>query len=245
MEQGENSLAVLFVFYNEQENVGAVVESMRNAAADAGLLRWKMILVDNGSTDDTAKIMAEVSGDDTVSATVARNIGLGGGIIEGLRHLGDATHVAICDGDGQIDPNDVIRLYRETDWSRYAMAKANRVQREDGPMRALMSALFNLAFRLLLSVNTDDTSGKPKVMTRKLVDRLDLSSQDFFIDMEIMSKVAAIGAPYVEYETRFLRRHGGKSKVGLSAGLSVLKKTFGFRKTLAEYARRTAVDRNP
>jgi glycosyltransferase involved in cell wall biosynthesis len=104
------SLSLIFLMYNERENIGPVLqEALDFAAADLG--EWEIIVVDDGSTDGSHEV---------VEAFVAReprirlirhpqNRGMGGGMRTGL----DA---ATCDyfvyfpADGQLSPFELRRM---------------------------------------------------------------------------------------------------------------------------------------
>jgi glycosyltransferase involved in cell wall biosynthesis len=87
--------------FNEEHAIGALVASLRAAAA------WHEVLViDDGSTDATAE-RAQAAG-----ATIVRhpyNKGNGAAIKSGVRRA-TGDHILIIDGDGQHQPADAARL---------------------------------------------------------------------------------------------------------------------------------------
>jgi glycosyltransferase involved in cell wall biosynthesis len=93
--------SVVIPAYNEGPAVGEVVQALREAAA------WHEILVvDDGSTDDTAAIAA------AAGATVIRhpyNKGNGASVKSGIRRAA-GEYLLILDGDGQHKPEDACRL---------------------------------------------------------------------------------------------------------------------------------------
>jgi glycosyltransferase involved in cell wall biosynthesis len=90
--------------YNEAGVVGDVVRGLREHAPD-----FDVIVVDDGSTDDTAARAA------TAGATVVRlpfNLGIGGAVQAGFlyAHEHDYDYVAQVDGDGQHDARELPKL---------------------------------------------------------------------------------------------------------------------------------------
>src|SRR4051794_6051761 len=90
--------------YNEAATGGGVIEAIREHEPD-----FDVLVVDDGSTDDTAE-RAEEAG-----ASVLRmpfNIGIGGAVQAGFRYAleNGYQYMAQVDGDGQHDPSELARL---------------------------------------------------------------------------------------------------------------------------------------
>jgi hypothetical protein len=71
-------------------------------------------------------------------------------------------------------------------------------------------------FLVLFRVHSRDANAKPKFLRRSDLQLLDLVSDDWFIDAEVMVKTAALGITWAEHPVRFLKRQGGRSNVRLS-----------------------------
>jgi glycosyltransferase involved in cell wall biosynthesis len=111
--------------YNESATVGAVVASIQETLPDVHVL-----VVDDGSTDETARI-AEVSG-----ARVLRlpfNVGIGGAVQAGFLFAkeNDYDFMVQIDGDGQHDPGELARLRETMSSSSVDMVCGSRFLSED------------------------------------------------------------------------------------------------------------------
>jgi len=113
-------------------------------------------------------------------------------------------YISIIDGDGQMPVEDLIEVYRKIKNENYDLVKTIRTRREDGVWRTVMSGVFNLLFRLLFpAVRSKDVNSKPKILTRTSYEKLDLKSNDWFIDAEIMIQAGRLGFKVAELSTHF------------------------------------------
>src|SRR5688572_7995477 len=97
--------------WNEAANLPSLISrfcEIRRPDSD-----WELVLVDNGSTDDTAEVLAKelVSSERAfirVATVKPPNVGYGHGILTGLR-AAKGSFLAWTHADGQTPPSDVLR----------------------------------------------------------------------------------------------------------------------------------------
>lgn len=130
-----NDISVVIPAFNEEAAIGAVVRQVR---AEVPNLR-EVIVVDDGSTDQTASV-AEDAG-----AVVVRspyNRGNGASVKAGVRRAsGDI--VVMMDGDGQHSAADVVRLLAEMERGHDMVVGARRFGSQAGLHRGLANWLYN------------------------------------------------------------------------------------------------------
>jgi len=132
---------------------------------------------------------------------------------------------------------DLARAYRELQRGGYDLVKAARVRRGDGLTRKVISLVFNALFHLLFpGLRVRDVNAKPKVLTRAAYERLELESDDWFIDAEIMIEARRLGLRIGEVETEFLALTGRRSFIDLRTLLGFLVNLVRYR--LRELRRR-------
>jgi glycosyltransferase involved in cell wall biosynthesis len=101
----ELDLSVIIPALNEAEVIATVVTGVHDALRPLAL-SYELLVVDDGSTDETAAVALEAG------ATVIRhpyNIGNGAAVKSGIRSARGRVLV-LMDGDGQHDPADIPRL---------------------------------------------------------------------------------------------------------------------------------------
>lgn len=98
------NLLIVVPALNEEESVGDVVRSIREAVPDA-----ECLVVDDGSTDATARAAAEAG---AVVLRLPFNLGVGGAMRAGFRYARDHGHTFVVqvDADGQHDPRYIPEL---------------------------------------------------------------------------------------------------------------------------------------
>ncbi|MEY3210865.1 MAG: hypothetical protein RIT28_1346 [Pseudomonadota bacterium] len=205
-------LGLVLPLYDEEANAERTVRGLHAALSEVGA-PFTLMMVNNGSTDDTPRIIDALAAELGHDALHLRpNAGYGGGVLHGLRAL-TTPALGWSWGDGQIAPEVVAQVWSQLALPGVQLAKARRVRREDGPTRAGISGAYNLLTRHGFGLETTDANGCPKIMTRALFERLNLASTDWFLDPEVMLKAKALGADVAEVDAVMRPRVGGASKV--------------------------------
>lgn len=226
-------LGLAVPFFNEGPLVTGVVTELRRAL-DATGVEWRLALVDNGSTDETAARIDASASARILPLHLAENAGYGGGILHGLHVLRDRfapPFIGWAWGDGQVDPSVLPALLADCE-AGAALAKVRRVRREDGLQRRVITAGYQRATRAL-GIRTTDVNGCPKLFRAERLWALSPSSQDWFLDPELVFGLEAEGARIEDHPATMRPRAAGRSKVswGTVAGFSValLKWRLGWR----------------
>jgi GT2 family glycosyltransferase len=143
---GHAEAAVVVVTYNSAADVGALLASLR---VEAESVRLRVVVVDNGSTDDTVAILAAEPG--VVLVEPGGNLGYAGGINAAVAHAGAADSVLVLNPDLLVEPGAVramlgrlarpgvgvvVPLVRASDGSVY-----RSLRREPSVLRSVGDAL--------------------------------------------------------------------------------------------------------
>ncbi len=99
------SILVVLPAYNEQDNIAAVIDKIRDNS-----IVHDILVVDDGSTDST-HIVATDKGVEVIRHTI--NLGYGGALQTGFRFAIDKgyNYVVTLDADGQHDPKYICNLF--------------------------------------------------------------------------------------------------------------------------------------
>lgn len=224
------ALSLVIPFYNEEKSIREVISDLSHTF-ERNSIDYELILVNNGSTDKTAQILENLAREkpDTIKVIhVSVNQGYGWGIIEGLKRASE-KYVGFMDGDGQVRPSDVLRVYSKLIDENLDLCQVKRVARKDGPIRKFISYCYNFIFRFLFSWKVKDVNATPKIMRREICEKLDLVSKDWFIDAEVIIKCTKMNRKIREVSVTFYKREAGKSYVNFSTILEFLKNMIRYR----------------
>jgi glycosyltransferase involved in cell wall biosynthesis len=213
-------LSITVPVYNEEESIGPLVDAVRDAMHGWNE-DWELILVDDGSRDETARAVAAHSETDSRVRLVrlARNYGQSAAMQAGFDHArGDV--IVTMDGDLQNDPRDIPALMRKLE-EGFDLVAGYRQRRKDLLLsRRVPSWLGNVFVRAATGVRIRDTGCTLKVFRRALLDRLRLYS-DLHRFIPALAVMIA-GARIAELPVRHHARSRGRSKYGWSRITQVL-----------------------
>lgn len=224
-------LSLVMPCYNEAEIVAYTIDRLLDAFERAGH-RLEIVAVDNGSVDRTGEILHRLAEerDGVVPYRVERNQGYGSGILAGIP-LCTGRWAGTIPADGQVDGEDVVRLFEAAESSGgLVLAKVRRRFRMDGARRKIVSIAYNLFFRALWPrIQSLDINGSPKILPRAHLTRMDLRSTDWCLDPELMVKAHHMGLRVLELNVFARMRGGGTSHVRASTAWEFFRRLIGVR----------------
>lgn len=170
---------------------------------------WPVLVVDNGSTDDTAAVAAAHG----ARVVVEPRRGYGAAVHTGLVHA-RTEHVAFLDGDGSLDPGVLPGMADTVISGRADIAVGRRLPDAAGvwPWHARAGNAVIAAMLRGRGVPVHDIA-PVRVCRRQAL--LDLGIQDraFGYPLELLLKAGAAGWRFDEVPVAYTRRAGGRSKV--------------------------------
>ncbi|MFN8535124.1 MAG: DUF2064 domain-containing protein [Dehalococcoidia bacterium] len=221
MERLAGAVAVIPAI-DEAETIGSVVAELYAAAVD------RVIVVDGGSCDGTAKCASEAGAE--VIVEPAR--GYGRACLAGIRAAGPAEVILFLDGDGSDDANDAPRLVRPIlDDHADIVFGARHVSRADpgalAPAARFGNALASTLIRMLYRATVSDLAPF-KAVRGEALRSMEFRQLTYGWTTELTVYAARRRLRVVETPVRYRRRGGGRSKVSgtvrgsVLAGLAIL-----------------------
>jgi dolichol-phosphate mannosyltransferase len=213
-------LSVVIPAHNEAESIAATVIDV-SAVLEKEEIDYEVIVIDDASTDGTARAVENVAQNDRVRCFQSHyGRGFGFAVRAGLdRFEGDA--VAIVMGDGSDDPNDLVRYHRLLEegydcafGSRFVKGSAVR----DYPkLKLAINRIANLGVRILFRHGYNDTTNAFKAYRREVIETVQpLLSNHFNLTVELPLKAIVRGHSYAVLPISWTNRTTGSSKLSLT-----------------------------
>lgn len=175
-------ISVVVPCYNEEDSLApffmelsTVIESMRSVHTH---LQFEIILVDDGSTDNTFAKMKSIakqysSGAVTVLyVSFSRNFGKEAALYAGLQHA-TGDYVATMDADLQDPPALLPQMYEYVLSEDYDNAATKRITRKgEPPVRSYFARMFYRIINRLSDIEIVDGARDYRLMSRQMVDSI-------------------------------------------------------------------------
>lgn len=216
-------LSVVAPLFNESQNVQPLVDWILEALGSYPAT-YEVILVDDGSRDDTWERIAQAAAahPGVHGLRLGRNVGQTAAMMAGFDHARGQVVVSL-DGDLQNDPRDIPMLVAKLD-EGYDLVCGWRQRRQDKLiLRKVPSWVANRLIRRLTGVQITDNGCSLKAYRRDLLNRISLYAEQHRF---IPALSASVGARITELPVRHHARRFGESKYGISRTVKVLVDLF-------------------
>ena len=203
------SVSVVIPAYNEEENISAVIkkslQTLKKVSND-----YEVVVVDDGSTDQTGKILDEIAkANKAVKAFhQGKNKGLGEALKTGYANA-HKEFVFYIPADGQISVEELPNFLEQTD--RADVVIGYHRKRADPLKRKLKSGVYHFLLKLLFGLNFRLTTSS-KLYRKKVLDSIKLEAGSAFVEPEILFKAKKKGYRFAEVPVEHYPRVAGKSK---------------------------------
>lgn len=217
-------LSLVVPAYNEASALAELAGRTRRAFLASGMPpgSFELVLVDNGSTDETPAVLDALAGSGDFSflrpLRIAPNRGYGHGMIAGLR-AAEGRVLATSHADLQCDPADVFHAFAvylslepkpgDGGAERPVLVKGSRHGR---PLPArIVTRSMEVAALALLRRRLHEINAQPKVFPGALVPSLAEPPGDFRFDLYLLLRALETGHEVHEVDVLFPPRPHGES----------------------------------
>jgi glycosyltransferase involved in cell wall biosynthesis len=206
------SISVFFPCYNDAGTIGAMViraiQTLREVSDD-----YEVYVINDGSTDDSALILAELSHlypHEFCFENRATPSGYGGVLRAGFAKS-SKEWIFYTDGDAQYDARELKRLVGKIS-GEVDLVNGYKIKRRDPLHRILIGLLYQYYIQVIFGLKLRDVDCDFRIMRRCIFDVVELESTTGTITFEMMKKIQDAGFRLAEVPVHHFYRQYGESQ---------------------------------
>ena len=201
MKENSSSSYRLCIIIPTYNNAGTI----RQVVVDACRICANVIVVNDGSTDDTSEILTTLPSTTTV-VSYAKNKGKGHALVEGFRKAKELgfTHAVTMDADGQHFADDIPLLVKAMKKNPDAIIVRSRNLTEENmpPQNTFANRFSNFWFRLQTGIDLPDTQSGFRLYPLASLKGLSLITSRYEAELELMVFAAWAGVSVLSVPVR-------------------------------------------
>lgn len=228
------SLTVVLPAHNEEENIKNTVDSCV-CFLEKAVPRYEIIVVNDGSSDGTARIVKELSSANSNVVLVNHSVNRGYG--SALRSGFDAAtmeYIFLMDSDGQFDITDLSRLFPYAGEKEVVIGY--RENRADSFIRSVNAWLYGLYIQLFFGLKVRDMDCAFKIFPSEAYRLVKpIKSGGALFSAEFLIKLKNKGYTLKEVPVRhFPRQYGTQSGANIRVILRMFRESWKLRDELKD-----------
>jgi len=204
--------SIVVPFHNEEDNVTVLYARLKQVMEQVGD-SFELVLVDDGSSDRTYKLLEEIAAVDSrvLVVKLRRNFGQTSALAAGFDHA-SGEFILAMDGDLQHDPNDIPNFLEKLE-EGYDVVSGWRKERIDNfVMRRIPSRCANWLMAKLSGVDIHDFGTTFKAYRHEVIQNIPLYGE---MHRFIPALASWYGASICEIPIKNVHRERGKSHYGI------------------------------
>ncbi|MFA6007158.1 MAG: glycosyltransferase family 2 protein [Candidatus Shapirobacteria bacterium] len=209
-----DELSVFFPCYNEEKNIPTTVSKAITVLKKTAK-NWEIILVNDGSKDNTAKVL------ETIKAKYPQNIkivthnpnrGYGAAVKSGL-YNSKYQWIAFTDSDGQFDFSEVTKFIKKQQETKADLVIGYYLSRQVSKTVILTSKIWEIIVFILFGLKVTDIDCAFKLINKKVVDTIPKleAERGAFITSEFLIQAKKSGFKFAEVGVHHYPRTEGQA----------------------------------
>lgn len=231
--QSRMKLSIVVPCYDEAENIPLILKRFSEVISRDDI---EVILVDNGSTDNSPEVLSRLLPDYMFARTIRVDVnqGYGYGIVQGLK-ICRGKFIGWTHADMQTDPADLIKaldIIEKNNDDKNLFIKGNRKGRP--AFDQFFTTGMSIFETLYMGVKLYDVNAQPNVFSKEFFETWKNPPKDFALDLYALYMAQKAGLQIERFDVIFPDRIHGEShwNKGLASKWKFIKRTIDFSKKL-------------
>ncbi len=226
-------ISLIIPFYNCEQTADETIRKIKKYKEENNM-SFELIAVDDGSLDNTKKVLSKYACSDIIITGYEKNRGKGGALREGVM-AANGDKIIFTDSDLAYGLKHLQEFSNALDSSEIVIGTRRQdknINESYGIKRNISSRLFSKCVQLILGLNISDTQCGFKGYREKTAKMLfrDLEIYGFGFDLEILAKAKAAGIQITQLPV-VMENNSINSNVGLiSDGIKMIFDMFKIKK---------------
>ena len=219
-------LSIFFPFWNEEKNIEKVVKKAIPVAQKISD-KWEIIMVDDGSSDNTLSIAKKLAQENPnlIAVLHDKNRGYGAALKSGFEKA-RYKYVVFNDGDGQFDFSEISRFIEKI--GNADIVIGFRKKRLDNPFRHILMNLLKIWDLFFFGFNFKDIDCGFKMFRKDALQKImPFKSEGAMITTEILARAKRKKLKIAQVEvSHFPRLYGDQSGGNLRVIVRAIRESF-------------------
>jgi len=202
-----DNIWIIIPAYNEEKTINSVLSDLKKR-------NFPVLVIDDGSEDATARI-AEKAG--AIVLNNSKNLGKGMSLKKGINYLlkkEDVDYIITMDADRQHSPEDLDKFLRAAE-NNEEFVIGNRMENPEGmpKIRIITNKLMSWFISKITKQSIPDSQCGFRLIKRKVLERLNIETNKFQVESEIVIKAAHLGVSIKSVPIRSIYHKNMLSKI--------------------------------
>lgn len=206
-----SSLSVVFPAFNDAESLPSIMAKIIKLLPKLAD-RYEIIIVNDGSKDDTVKVLEHLKRSIPFLRVIhhPQNLGYGAALSDGFKNAQN-DYIFYTDSDGQYDVQDLEKLVSVFD-GKTDIATGFKLKRLDPWYRKVIGNFYNQFVKFFFRLKVKDVDCDFRLFRRALINEIDFQIKSGAFDVEFIRRLQEKGARFKEVGVYHYPRIYGQSQ---------------------------------
>lgn len=213
MDAKISELSIFLPAYNEERNIGKTINNVVGSASKYAE-KWELLVINDGSKDNTKKVIEEFAAEDKRIRIVNHEVNKGyGASLQSGFYNARYSWISFIDSDGQFDFGEIDKFIAKQKETGADLVIGFYNKRKASLGKIFTSKVWEIVVFLLFGLKVKDIDCGFKLISKKVIEKIPKleSERGAFITSELLIKAKKEGFAFAEVKITHYPRLGGEA----------------------------------